>query len=836
MEIIILGISILLFVIALLCDISFLSVFKFLTLKFSNKDDLLLALFGVQASVSTISIAIVTLIAGVFSESAYGVSFSKFIFNIKPWIFKHNRLIIGGLLITVANYFFIAFNYYNVSLVMFLLSIIISIVLVKDTCVIFLGKKELKKQIKEFIENNYTDKNLLEIENYLLKNGGIDNFSIFEENIELIKAIYTQEISKIKNGVKSSKIEQIENIFVNIFTSVLKKENPKLLNYILINIYDLYEIANEQNNTIVLNLWDDISFDFFKAIKILLSYPEFKKGLIYRFHAVLCDNQKIETKNGKEKILNCFDLKYYSMRAFAALRQNESGLVLDSDRRYTIPMLYRGIIDSLDDKLYENQTKRELVIELCYFIKILVDSGEKEALKKLYFNSGRQNYPEYYKISFVAIMAYLYYVSRRECLVADKPVKKHSEEIIKENQSVIKYIFQTIDFAEVIKNHFKIFYNLLDQWEEFPDGQAKWVIFDTVLKDFIIFVALIVCKNYNEDVKYYEISEIIDTINISGMFSLYNSFFGNNKFDTYFPDFKDLFFGLHSKKDYENEINVLHEIFVQKYKEEELLYGEKEKITVEYEKIFEENIKKTINTLIESHSKVFDNISVNIKEENSIDTIDKYETKDILLCTGIFHNFTINKENLETSLSSTFVSHSIYAYVKSIYACLLSKELNYKEKNKQQQFINLLEANGVSGDTVIGEASTFSFWREDDKDLLNKYTSNMDKIEYPDGINSICVIESSAVHFSMFDIKVVFSNLEKEEIMHQCKIDEEKGILYNVTNDIFIPFSKEELIKHINNIQKRVSIYATIKYKLDKKIVGAILNINYDDSDSNEDE
>ena len=141
MEIIILGISILLFVIALLCDISFLSVFKFLTLKFSNKDDLLLALFGVQASVSTISIAIVTLIAGVFSESAYGVSFSKFIFNIKPWIFKHNRLIIGGLLITVANYFFIAFNYYNVSLVMFLLSIIISIVLVKDTCVIFLGKK-----------------------------------------------------------------------------------------------------------------------------------------------------------------------------------------------------------------------------------------------------------------------------------------------------------------------------------------------------------------------------------------------------------------------------------------------------------------------------------------------------------------------------------------------------------------------------------------------------------------------------------------------------------------------------------------------------------------------
>ena len=251
------------------------------------------------------------------------------------------------------------------------------------------------------------------------------------------------------------KIEQIENIFSNIFLTVLKKENPKLLNYILINIYNLYEIANKQNNTIALNLWDDISIDFFKAIKILSSHPDFKKSLIYNFHIALCENQKIKDENGKEKIVNSFDLRYYSMRAFAALRQNESGLVSDYDRRYTVPMLYRGITNCLDNEIYQNQTKQELIIELCYFIKILVDSGEKEALKNLYFNYGKQNYPEYYKISFVAIMVYLYYVSRRESLVADKPVKKHSEEIIKENQSIIKYIFHTIGFAEIIKKHFK---------------------------------------------------------------------------------------------------------------------------------------------------------------------------------------------------------------------------------------------------------------------------------------------------------------------------------------------------------------------------------------------
>ena len=45
-------------------------------------------------------------------------------------------------------------------------------------------------------------------------------------------------------------------------------------------------------------------------------------------------------------------------------------------------------------------------------------------------------------------------------------------------------------------------------------------------------------------------------------------------------------------------------------------------------------------------------------------------------------------------------------------------------------------------------------------------------------------------------------------------------VLYNVTNDIYIPFEKTELIKHVHRTYKKAEIYIDISYKVDG-IVGA---------------
>ena len=107
-ELIVIFCSVILFGWSILCDNGWLHIWNFLELEFLYKEELLLTLFGVQASVSTISIAIIALISGVISDSAYGISFTKFISNLKPYYLKHNRLIICSISIIAINYFLIS--------------------------------------------------------------------------------------------------------------------------------------------------------------------------------------------------------------------------------------------------------------------------------------------------------------------------------------------------------------------------------------------------------------------------------------------------------------------------------------------------------------------------------------------------------------------------------------------------------------------------------------------------------------------------------------------------------------------------------------------------------
>ena len=103
-ELLIIFSAALLYAVAMLADFSVMLPPDFLILKYETPADLLLTLFSVQASISTISIAVVSIITGVTNETIYGVSVSKYITSIKPKIFKHKFLIIASLVWIFGNY------------------------------------------------------------------------------------------------------------------------------------------------------------------------------------------------------------------------------------------------------------------------------------------------------------------------------------------------------------------------------------------------------------------------------------------------------------------------------------------------------------------------------------------------------------------------------------------------------------------------------------------------------------------------------------------------------------------------------------------------------------
>ena len=68
-----------------------------LILTFPDNEELFINLFTIQATVSTLSIAVVALITGFFSENIYGISVIGYITSIRPWAFKHKHLILFDL-------------------------------------------------------------------------------------------------------------------------------------------------------------------------------------------------------------------------------------------------------------------------------------------------------------------------------------------------------------------------------------------------------------------------------------------------------------------------------------------------------------------------------------------------------------------------------------------------------------------------------------------------------------------------------------------------------------------------------------------------------------------
>ena len=195
---------VLLYVIAMLADFSVMLPPDFLILRYEAPADLLLTLFSVQASISTISIAVVSIITGVTNETIYGVSVSKYITSIKPKLFKHKFLIVSSLVWIFGNYIFVSYNLFNCSIVSLIVSIVITIILVNNVAVIFRGKDYVRKEILQYIKTHYDEELINDLNGESIDAIESSTSLVLKRNYEAYKAILEKEIEKISNQEKPS--------------------------------------------------------------------------------------------------------------------------------------------------------------------------------------------------------------------------------------------------------------------------------------------------------------------------------------------------------------------------------------------------------------------------------------------------------------------------------------------------------------------------------------------------------------------------------------------------------------------------------------------------------
>ena len=807
------GILLFVVVISLLADCAILNIPNFFILSIKDVENLFFTLFTVQASVSTLSIAIVSIINGLVNEYVLGISISRFIMNLKPRLLKHNRLIIANLIICILNYFCLSHCLFNVCIALFVASVIITILMVKEIYIMFMGKNFVRKEIYEYVYENYDLEILKDLNTELTTAVETGNSLVIQEDFNAIKTIFEFEAEK-SNYQNTEIIEQLSTIICDAFEKTTHKHNGARNNQFLLMICDIYKIANKPEDApLHLSIWDRISDDFFKALKDV-SYEHLREDFAY----YILHNELYKNMRGRslDEIQNS-SLKYYSCWIYSIFSDENSRLNKNELKRETKSVYDMASISLKygSDFKDEIEIKKLLTIELCNLHKVMIDNGDIEGLKNHFFHFIRHELNKSEQsLVYIITLIYLYYLSARESLAEGKPLQEFAKKIIEDNRTNIEYFYYHLDLINIAKTQLPFIKKLLQNWECMNNLEVKWVIMDYVVDDFFVFSVL--GKFWQNNI----ISDIINIIVPGSMFPIYERYFskddGKSLIKSYY-EFEKLF---NKEKDINlitDKISLLNDIFNERYKSEVLNEGQLEKISEQQKLDCEVAIKNKIKEIIDTELQPF--TFKNIDSHKNIT-----EKNNTIIYASILSNYFFQQNGLEKHMAENLFTQVIVSFIRSIFENIDYIEISSDDKHKQQTLINAVKKLSLNPSIAIGNRD--DFWGDEEgKDILQKYTESMKRIKYPNGYNSYFILDENLIEFSLENIRVEFSDLTWENIKHKCKEGEDGSIKYNVTNDIYLPFTKSEIEEYITNTEKKVLVYGDIKIRLGSEKVGAGMQI-----------
>lgn len=790
-----------------------------LILTYPDNEDLFINLFTIQATVSTLSIAVVALITGFFSENIYGISVIGYITSIRPWAFKHKNLILFDLIIIAVNYYLVSMKYYNISIVIFIMSIAISCILVKDISVIFKGKNNLNNEIHDYILANYK-KYIPQLHKEILTNAESGNITLLYSDLDLLVDIFDAEITKANELTET--VKNLENILGNLFKDFYIRNSTETNIKILSCIYRFYEIANkDENNIIPLDIWYNTYHEYFNALdkfnyNQLTDHPKFNFEL---YRAQLIKNRVIEANEEGNLIQkNGYGLEYYSYYIYDSVLNNSDRKLTNEQIDYLKKRIYGNIYSDLFFRFDREQFKNEkylLLTEFCYLIRLFIEKGESDFLNTQYFSELKcGNNRSCFSVSFVISMIYIYYVTQRESLYNGKEEKLNACEVLKKSRGIFKDLIYYIDLKWIMENHYKFLKNLLNSWERFENGKAKTLIMEPTIVDFIIFFSL---EKYLQEKEIYDILKLITN---KSYILLYSRYFDNDasNIKDVFEKFTKEMFGIDDDNHTESKTQLLKSALSKICKEESISQGIENKITKSSLQMLSYNLRMRANSISDEILKPF------MKSEKPSDTDVR---KKVCIFNDQLSNYSINDSRYLDYFESLFPSVILNTLLRYIRPSLIVKKVKFDNKSKQRKLIALNEEYSKGSNVYIGNRDTF--YDEDDPELLMKYTSKMTHYSVTDGYNKLFLIDSNLIYFDINNIEIEYLSFDESNVDNMADVKHNGDeILYNISNGLYVPFDKKELIDHLNRTRQTIRIVADIEYKLLDNTVGSGIEITFD--------
>ena len=179
-----------------------------------NFESYILSLLGIQATIATLTIALVALISNNISESHMGVSVSDYYLNIRPVIFKQRFIIYITLALVAMTCGSYVFGWYNMIISLSATTIIFVILSACEIYFLFRGSQITKNEIELYVSENI-GKNSLSKRYEKKKMQIIDNFIN-----DWMKNVYAQP---------QAEYNQYKKIFIDSFENIIKHYSAESL-------------------------------------------------------------------------------------------------------------------------------------------------------------------------------------------------------------------------------------------------------------------------------------------------------------------------------------------------------------------------------------------------------------------------------------------------------------------------------------------------------------------------------------------------------------------------------------------------------------------------------
>lgn len=810
---------------SLLFDVSSnIPIFNIFTIKFRPIESLMNTLFSVQATVATLGIVLISLMSGTLKDTVFGIAITEYLMQIKPLIFKHKTIILTQLSLILIGYGFLSFRLYNSLVALFFISISMVSLMTCDIFTAFLGQYHIEKEVYDYILEVFSNNRYQKNNNRQNIINGIKNeilHAIYDHDTIclkkdfnlLIDVFYT--IKKDSNIMDKTEISDIyQSTLSDIFITIFKNNNSENIVISLNAMSSIYKKCNELNsdrNYTFLKIWDRIAKEYFEAITYLNPKQLFHDGIIAELHDALYDNLYFEIIDGRSIQQNNNYLDVYSTRIYYDLLKQPIQTCKNEEISYFKKDLYDFLFSNISYKKYKYYSvdkQMALFSELYNYTRVLIDNSENEILEKTIFlsldyaNSELQEKKDYYLI----IICYLYYLSE-ESLVSPK-LENSVEDLIEHVKSTIGEFLIMVDPFAMGKSFVEKANNTLRFWEIMPKEQAKLLLIGNIIEKFVIFNIL--HKNWTIDLLIKDIQGIIE----HKEFSAYDTFAGSKKEATRkdYKSFVKLFFTeIITEQESQEKVDMLESAIAIIYKDSELTEKKKSRFSINYDEI-------TIKMKEYSLPKLKETISHFSNKPKEILQI------QIPLLNLITENSFLTDSEIEGRIFDLINTYFVRSIINLTYQHLKMKDVKFDDKSMLDALFNAIESVGFIPNTIIGYRNWF--FGESKAEDFKQFEKDKIKIQSNGCKNVIITIQSERFYFNIKQLNIKITKLSLDECSEKIKQDEVGNYQYNVTNDIYLPFKKNELIQYLADSKCRILVDADVEYGFSDEIIGAGIFIN----------